>query len=438
MPATRLSRRIALRLAQAEACEYDPHCRDDLRIARLTVIHAARGDAVLCSPHVLATYEVLGLHPDHVWPAILARRQALGIPEEFWGVELPPKKPPQAVGRSQQKLWFEKASGAGVEGSRAAIQERFSANPVELMGSTAAVRPTAALYRNPDERHSGKSGYSLAEVLAIVDGSGAPHSVRALTISALLARGEWPREDGPVTNVLSVAILGMMLEDNCCRSTVQRRIRRAMKDNYWRRVRDANSWSNCPKCGRSRKVAKCECGYRGRSKDDKGDWTGEFMRVPVYEFDIQKFRSAQRCREIRHLEARNYAEYKATESPERRAEVKEWPRKPSQPAPPNDLPPATAAPKKPAAEHHRSTERRPRELTSRERAKLIQTITELRRGVEGKKQVDGYFVKFAPDDPRYVPPHSLKDAIAEACKLLLIPIETATEALKLAGFQLQE
>jgi hypothetical protein len=67
-----LARRVVSRLSTAEASESDPWMRDDLRIARLTVVYAASGEAVLCAPDVLASYMVLGLHPDKVWPAIQA------------------------------------------------------------------------------------------------------------------------------------------------------------------------------------------------------------------------------------------------------------------------------------------------------------------------------------------------------------------------------
>jgi hypothetical protein len=310
------------------------------------------------------------------------------------------------------------------------------------MGSTAAVRPTAALYRNPDERHSGKSGYSLGEMLAIVDGSGAPHSVRALTISALFARGEWPGDDGPATNVLSVAIFGMMIEDNCCRSTVQRRIRRAMKDRYWRRVRDANSWTNCPKCGKARTTGKCgSCPYRGRSRDNNGNWTGEFLRVPVYEFDIHKFRSAPRCREIQHLEARNYAEYKAAE---KRAEVKEWPRKPAQPATP-DPQPAKAAPiQQPAAEHHRGTarpEQKPAQpsLTRREVAKFMANVEQLRRGHTSYfSRADGLKIALHPGEQGYSPPISWKAAFDAECERWKRDPEAVRYALSHWGYKVPE
>lgn len=305
MPATRLSARVMARLVQAEACELDPHCRDDLRIARLIVRYAATGEAVLCSPHELASYMVLGLHPSKVWPAIQARRNALGL-MDVWAAPPVPKKPAQAV-----RLWTEKTNAARTAilgGGKTLLRDNTISVPM-------AAPSIAALFSNPDQSSSAKTReFTLEELKWIVSRSGADHSIRALTISALCARGDWPNQKGPATTVLSVAILGMMFEGACCRSTVQRRIKRAVKLGYWRRLRDANTWTDCPKCHAKRTSGKCTaegCDYHGRSKDDKGNWTGEFMRVPVYEFDAQKFRSAPRCREIRQFDARSYAEYKA-------------------------------------------------------------------------------------------------------------------------------
>lgn len=87
-----LARRVLARIEVAEAREIDPWFRDDYRISWITVMNAARGVA---EPHVAATYAVLGLHPQKVWPAIVARRKAqLGpLYEEFYGVSLPPKNP---------------------------------------------------------------------------------------------------------------------------------------------------------------------------------------------------------------------------------------------------------------------------------------------------------------------------------------------------------
>jgi hypothetical protein len=91
-----LIERILSRLELAERREPNPHFRDDYRIAWITVLRIARGDPF---PHVVATYTVIGLHPEKVWPAILARRKALLGPllQEFSGESLPPKKPVRSV-----------------------------------------------------------------------------------------------------------------------------------------------------------------------------------------------------------------------------------------------------------------------------------------------------------------------------------------------------
>jgi hypothetical protein len=95
-PPRALTRRILFRLADAELRERNPHFRDDYRIAWITVFHAARGDP---QPDVTATYAVLGIHPNKLWPAIVARRKALlgTCYADFWGEALPPKKPAQSV-----------------------------------------------------------------------------------------------------------------------------------------------------------------------------------------------------------------------------------------------------------------------------------------------------------------------------------------------------
>jgi hypothetical protein len=67
------SARVMLRLEQAEKSEENPHYRDDVRVSWICVLKAFRGEA---EPHVLATYAVLGLHPDAVWSSIQSRRRA--------------------------------------------------------------------------------------------------------------------------------------------------------------------------------------------------------------------------------------------------------------------------------------------------------------------------------------------------------------------------
>jgi hypothetical protein len=72
-PEVSFSDRLVARLLKAETHEPDAWFRDDYRIARVTV-GLARKDSPI--PHIEATYCVLGLHPDNVWPAIIARRKA--------------------------------------------------------------------------------------------------------------------------------------------------------------------------------------------------------------------------------------------------------------------------------------------------------------------------------------------------------------------------
>jgi hypothetical protein len=66
--------RILAQLTLAEAKEPCPWFRDDIRIAWITTRLASQGNQ---QAHVDATYAVLGLHPDKVWLAILARREAV-------------------------------------------------------------------------------------------------------------------------------------------------------------------------------------------------------------------------------------------------------------------------------------------------------------------------------------------------------------------------
>ena len=76
--------RILSRLALIEAKEEDAHLKTDCRIAWFTVRFCQTGEAVECTPAVLASYKVLGCHPDHVWPRITQRRNwVLGAPKSI-------------------------------------------------------------------------------------------------------------------------------------------------------------------------------------------------------------------------------------------------------------------------------------------------------------------------------------------------------------------
>lgn len=68
----RITNSVLAYLAQREADEHDPWVRDDIRISWITVLNASEGNPI---PHICATYAVIGLHPDKVWPAIQARRE---------------------------------------------------------------------------------------------------------------------------------------------------------------------------------------------------------------------------------------------------------------------------------------------------------------------------------------------------------------------------
>lgn len=95
-----LAKRILSRLETAEIHEPNPHLQTDYRIAWITVLYASRGYSL---PHVSASYQALGCHPDEVWPRIVAHRKAhLGtLYEQFFaidiGASLPPKKPARSV-----------------------------------------------------------------------------------------------------------------------------------------------------------------------------------------------------------------------------------------------------------------------------------------------------------------------------------------------------
>lgn len=464
MPATtRLSTRIVVRLAQAEACEPDPHYRDDLKIARLTVAYAANGEAVLCSAFELATYMVLGLHPSKVWSAIQARRDALG---SFCGPFCPevsapsvPKKPAQSV-----TLWFEKTNAARATNPRGG-DTLLRDNTISVPMAAPSI---AALFPKSDASSSAKKReYTYREWLRIIRHSFAPQPLRLLTLNALTARGPWPGKDGPADSVICVALGGMMIGDDecggqCVRSTAQRRLKRAIRENYWRRIRDANSWTNCPKCEKPRTSAKCEaCGYRGRSKN--GDqWTGEFMRVPAYEIDLDAFLKAPAPKGIREFRARTWKEHKEAAKRGEHPNVTEMPRKPALPTPP-DPPPATAAPlKQPAAEHaHRNPTREAKpKLSKTETQKFVADLVVAMRGngkPPGRTEPDPDCARcggkgetehqghpgttwrcfcWAPPDPSYRPKLSLDDAMQVVAERWRRHVDVARDAIKFYGYSL--
>ena len=115
LPICELSDRVLSRLEASEIAEPDLHLQTDLRIAWITVLYAARN---FPEPDVLASYRVLGLHPEKIWPSIVERRKALLGPlyEKFWGAPPTARKPVQSV-----SLWrSENTNGAKARNPRAA------------------------------------------------------------------------------------------------------------------------------------------------------------------------------------------------------------------------------------------------------------------------------------------------------------------------------
>ncbi len=231
----------------------------------------------------------------------------------------------------------------------------------------------------------------------------------------------------------------MMLEGVCCRRTVQRRIKRAVQLGYWKRMRDANSWTDCPKCGKPRVTRKCEaCQYRGRSKDDSGNWTGEFMRVPVYEFDLQKFRSAQRCREIHHFDHRTYQEHKAAAKRGEHPNVTEMPRKPDPTPPPKSPAPARREePLRKTAQHQRESARN-QKLSKTQAEKFWENLQQLKRGrTSYYSRGDGLTIALHPGENGYAPPMGTKAAFDAACAQWGRDPAVVRDALKFWGYALQ-
>lgn len=66
--------RVLARLIQSEAHEVNPHLRDDYRQSFITLSLAAAGSPI---PFVEASYRMYGVHPDKLWPKIVAHRNWL-------------------------------------------------------------------------------------------------------------------------------------------------------------------------------------------------------------------------------------------------------------------------------------------------------------------------------------------------------------------------
>jgi len=135
--------RILNYLSRAEDRESDAWMRDDYRIAWITVLYATRGYR---EPSVLATYRVLGVHPDKLVAAIEARRRALlGHLYDRQFLKLPPKKPAVSERERGESCSKNKAGRAsGTDRSRSGWKTTGFAPMPSPMKSASTCRPSIA------------------------------------------------------------------------------------------------------------------------------------------------------------------------------------------------------------------------------------------------------------------------------------------------------
>jgi len=322
--------RILSRLLQAEADpENTPHLQDDYRIARLTVAFAARGSP---QPFVEASYAVLGVHPNKVWPAILKRRKSLlGAKYSLWfdehdqlrsadelreAIEISaPKKPVRSVqsadGEARRKVagaewrWWEPAPERSVS-LKSERRGSLSSAPLSSRRPSMAAS-TQVAYLNSQATPIGKTqALSPFRLRHFIRYSGLPKRYKDVLLESLTISGDagivmWP------------ATLGLMNECGVARRTVQHRRKRMLELGIIRRRRDANTWSDCPKCGAKGGSGECvvrtarvcgACGHIGVTRE-------EFRRPATYEPDLDVISNWKRLKELRAFGERSYKEFKA-------------------------------------------------------------------------------------------------------------------------------
>ncbi len=107
----------------------------------------------------------------------------------------------------------------------------------------------------------------------------------------------------------------------------QRRAKRACELGFWRMTRKAQQLASLPEMRDGAQAVE----MRELSAPWKQSRSARVSAKPfTYEIDIEKFRSAPQPREIRHFDARSYAEYKAAAKRGEHPNVTEMPsRKPA-------------------------------------------------------------------------------------------------------------
>ena len=376
-----LTRRILSRLESAEENELNPHFQDDYRIAWITTLYAGRGDAMA---HVLATYAVLRLHPDKVWPAIVARRKAqLGAayerfyppsPASVCSPVLPPKKPVQSVRLTGER----ERQVVGIDQNCEAQAEGIASSPKKLNGpglirSQAAAKDekppnmasSAQSYRNSDASTSRKSPFTL---VARVRASGL-HPRRRVVLLAMLEEFNAfavvgsSNELYPSQRTVAVAV-GLPY------ITVRRAIDRMVAEE----VLVQKIGSNMP------------------VKKGNGDW--ELRRPATYQVNEEKLALRETVKEYSHRRyVKKTAQSVTSEAPT--------------PAP------AAAQPE----HHHPRSRERDGDLNPTNRERLAKKIEKHVKGCVGKVVLrDGTTRMIEPDDSDYVAPIEPKAAGLKAAR----------------------
>lgn len=86
----------------------------------------------------------------------------------------------------------------------------------------------------------------------------------------------------------------------------------------------------------------------------------------------------------------------------------------------------------------RTTDRKRKELTSREGRELVAKLLELQKGHTRHTELDGYSFDLEPDDHRYRAPLSKEDALRVACLTLQFRLEPAKEYAEQCGWKFDE
>lgn len=402
-----LVERILRRIWQAELAETNPHRRDDLRIAWITVRYAAQEYA---QPHVAASYAVLGLHPNKVWPAIVARRTkllgsyyALFYPD----LSLPPKKPARgekgARSNEARIAVGERSDVGSLKSKRRGVSPAPPITLLEIPPAMSSIPQTA--YRNSDAATTEKSGRGFSPFRA----DDIELRIKYLPIkrqhrNTLLA---WYEAAGRPTGkdvLLFCASQGIEMEARIAERTAR----------YHRRALE--------------KAGLVELVYSPMQRIR----TDYFRHTATWRLNISAL--------ISMAPVKSYKQHRAA----RQVATPIRPHSAAHPTPeastatPSDASSSAPAPR-PQPVPQRDVRRR-RQLTTRQRRELVRRIAYFAKGCHGpQRDVDGGIGQFVrPGDPGYRAPMSRSEAIVAACKSMCqsegVAEESAIEAARDAGF----